>query len=522
MEELRILDKKLDIVAFIDDLESFIWTDRFDDYGDFEIVLPANATTTDYIKLDYFIQNPQSESIMIIESITFHYSDQINKVTIKGRSAECLLERRIIWGNKSFTNTSIKNILETLLNENVINPSDHNRKIDILTYRPIVDPAILPTIVDAQYDGENLMSAIRDLCASKDIGIKARKNGNKVELEFYKGVNRSLEQTKNSPVMFSNFFDNLINTTYFESLQDFKNVALVGGEEKGTDKTYSTFGEGSGLDRREIYVNGSGISRTQEVEEMPIDIYKAQLAQKGREELAQHRNQISADSEVGTLSTTFIYGYDYQIGDVVQVTDPFQHNFCARVSENIYSRNTVENKTYPTFSYIEGFGYETITYEGETYVHIAHHNNKGGTSLFDKSIDFTDEVKMDNDRWSKMHLIPYLNVGSEYKFLVRQNSVSVGWEDYVFAQSKSPWNATFEDTTHNIIRPIKNIPSSYGGIYFSFNSHAYEDCKSAFYFNNGTKGNWWSICSFMKYEDGAPGYSKVSAGAIDLYLRVLD
>ena len=40
--EALILDKNWEVVAILDAFQSFIWTDRFLGYGDFEVYVPAD------------------------------------------------------------------------------------------------------------------------------------------------------------------------------------------------------------------------------------------------------------------------------------------------------------------------------------------------------------------------------------------------------------------------------------------------------------------------------------------------
>lgn len=52
--DVMILNTDLDAVAIVDTYESFIWTDRYYAYGDFELYEAMRDGLLDYIKQDYY------------------------------------------------------------------------------------------------------------------------------------------------------------------------------------------------------------------------------------------------------------------------------------------------------------------------------------------------------------------------------------------------------------------------------------------------------------------------------------
>ena len=127
--DVTILNTNLDAVSIVDTYESFIWTDRYYAYGDFELYEAMREGLLDYIKQDYYLQSKESEHVMIVEKIQITSdTEDGNHVTVTGRSLESILDRRIVWGQKLLSG-NLQNGIKTLLNENVISPSDSNRKI---------------------------------------------------------------------------------------------------------------------------------------------------------------------------------------------------------------------------------------------------------------------------------------------------------------------------------------------------------------------------------------------------------
>ena len=118
--DVTILHTNLDAVSIVDTYESFIWTDRYYAYGDFELYEAMREGLLDYIKQDYYLQSKESEHVMIVEKIQITSdTEDGNHVTVTGRSLESILDRRIVWGQKLLSG-NLQNGIKTLLNENVI------------------------------------------------------------------------------------------------------------------------------------------------------------------------------------------------------------------------------------------------------------------------------------------------------------------------------------------------------------------------------------------------------------------
>ena len=128
--EITILDKNLTPVAIMDTYESFIWTDRYRECGDFELYTPMTDDILTYIKQDYYLCNRDSEHVMIIESLRISSDTESgNYLTVTGRSLESILDRRIVWGQQTLSG-NFQNAVKTLLNENIMSPSNNDRQID--------------------------------------------------------------------------------------------------------------------------------------------------------------------------------------------------------------------------------------------------------------------------------------------------------------------------------------------------------------------------------------------------------
>ena len=95
--EMYILDESFAHIYLVDAFESMIWTDRYDEAGDFELYLSAESSALGYLKHGYYLWNKHSDRLMIIETIEITTDvENGSHCKVTGRSLESILDRRII------------------------------------------------------------------------------------------------------------------------------------------------------------------------------------------------------------------------------------------------------------------------------------------------------------------------------------------------------------------------------------------------------------------------------------------
>ena len=73
------------------------------------------------------------------------------------------------------------------------------------------------------------------------------------------------------------------------------------------------------------------------------------LTQKGKESLAQNTNLAAFDGEIPKWSQ-YIYGRDYQLGDIVEIRNSDQATNQMRVTEQIFASDATGDHAYPTLA----------------------------------------------------------------------------------------------------------------------------------------------------------------------------
>lgn len=354
--ELTILNKDFVAIGILDSFESLIWTDRYNEYGDFEIYTQMDNKILDYVTHDFYLWNPNSNHLMIIESLDIKTSiEDGTHLTITGRSLESILDRRILWKATTLSG-NLQNGIKSLLTSSIINPSITSRKISNFIFETSTDTRVtsLNITEETQYEiGSSIYDVVSSLCKEAKIGFKVTLNdSNQFVFKLYSGEDRTYDQTTNTYVIFAPDFDNLMNSDYIEDKRDYKNVTLIGGEGEGDEQKTATYGTESGLARREYYTNASDLSTKVDDTTISDSEYKKQLEQRGKKELADYDGKAVFDGEL-IPDSMFVYGEDYTVGDIVQVRNEYGHEFKAYITEFIISVDSDGNRMYPTFEKYE-------------------------------------------------------------------------------------------------------------------------------------------------------------------------
>lgn len=359
-EMLYVLNENFVPFYNISEFTSLIWTERYWEYSEFELEIIYDVDVINNVKVGNYLALGDSSNIMIIESISISYEieDKASRyIVYKGKSLECLLERRIVWeGEWLYENTDAQDIIIGLITNAIVKPKDNNRKVGFFTTKK--NPDIPKMVLTLMGDGDNIYEIVRSICQEKQIGMRCSLNENSglVEFSLYVGLDRSYDQMVNPPVIFSAEYENLGPSRYTFDTSNYKTAALVVSpwrdtEEKDdegniieSDTTRSVLEVGDfsikGINRREIFVeSGSG--------------YPDDMVQEAMEEIADANRLEELDSELDP-KRQFAYNEHYTIGDTVQVITEFGLDAKAIVIEFIRSWDENGYTEVPTFKILDG------------------------------------------------------------------------------------------------------------------------------------------------------------------------
>ena len=244
----------LNVSRQITDYTSFIWTDRYDRPGDFELIVPYTSDNATLYRLYDQITCNLSRHYMIIEDITISVSNDEKVMHIKGRSGESILDRRVVpqtlvIDQYSYTSNKLFNGLSEIFRSatgstaKVMTPANNyspntnanigNRSLG-LDFSVGADPLdhIKDSSAEIEATGKDLLTIFQDECQPRGFGFAVYKDSN--SLVIYDGTVRP-------DVVFSE--DNsLVSAEYSKSIASSKNAVFVQGEEYARHQNTITVG----------------------------------------------------------------------------------------------------------------------------------------------------------------------------------------------------------------------------------------------------------------------------------------
>lgn len=407
--QLFVLDKSFEVVSLCDTFSSLIWTERYSGYGDFELYLPASMANINMFPRGFYLSLIESpvyntngvkietrNDVMIIEKTELSTDlEDGNRLTVSGRSLEALLLRRVIPKKVKYESVDPREIIKTILNENVINPSESARRISnfkmaIDSSKPM-DPKDRRTY---EFDGDYVYDAIKTICDDYDWGfsldLKTDDHWQTSYLAFsiIYGTDRSYEQTKNPYMVFSPRFDNLISSNTVEDDTEFYNSAYIASTEETKDdhtrRLIAYLPNNSGRSewdiRETFYTNSDAKLNDAENNPRPDSVIIPELEQYGKDELKTQKSNDSFDAEIALLNSVQ-YHRDYDVGDIIQFDNAYGVNRTARITE--YVRNEDDNgyREYPSFTplFVEGIDGLEDSYSNYVLDHYGNAINEGYT-----------------------------------------------------------------------------------------------------------------------------------------------
>lgn len=320
--ELYVFDKNLNFLGILESYSSLIWRRKYSKCGEFELHCSLTPDTLNLLKRGNIIWKNDDQEAGYIEYRNLRQDREGNEVlVIKGKFLTGYLGRRVIWGTENL-NTTSENTIRELVNKNAINPVNIDRKIELMALGEVGNYT-QETNIQVSY--KNLLETVEEIANISELGIRTLLGieNKQMLLDIYEGLDRTASNGVNPPAIFSKEFENILEQEYTDSLNNYKNTALVAGEGEGIAREFISIEEGTGLDRIELFVDARDLQSTKTVndEDVPIPIseYREMLEDRGRSKLSEYKEIKTFNSKIN-LNSNLEYGSDFNLGDIVTCT----------------------------------------------------------------------------------------------------------------------------------------------------------------------------------------------------------
>lgn len=306
--DLYILDKNFNILKIVSVFTSLVWNRKYFETGSFSLKIEGDNFFNDYNERKAkYIYNKNFKELAVIQSLK-NQSDSKGKTTnISGKFMETILSDKVIRTTENYYDYSV-NIARALIQNHI---TDYVLNI-------IIDNSVdlsEMSKIQVSFTGETIEEAIRKMFENDGISFNIVYDylENKLNLNIWKGLDRTDTQNVNTWAIFSESNETILDSTYTYNDSKYKNVAIVAGEGEGANRVIVEVDlSESGEKKKELYVDARDLQQG----DLTLAQYKNALRTRGIEKLLENKLVEKVDFSADTKST-LIYKTDYDLGDIV-------------------------------------------------------------------------------------------------------------------------------------------------------------------------------------------------------------
>lgn len=360
-------------VCIIDNYSSFLWVERFDEPGEFNITIPFESELCSLVKLYDYIYSPDFDNYMIVEKIDSKITLEGDvSFQISGRSLESLLDRRII-GIDTLIEENLEDSVRQLIyhcftSQNYFKKEGFYHRDTNLVFEYSNDSDIYTKRYFGEFNsGDDCLTMIETMVKTRNLGFKiyCSYDNCKFILKLRKGLDHSKDQKDRMPVIFSQLYENLLESDFQEEGGvNHKNRIIIpySYSVNSSNGAWASFGYGTkyhfdqycgkyidsesfekvdlSSDASNLYgnaLNGSGL----------FDYVDKTMNDKLRNKIQEFKIDKTFDTKT-IDSANYTYKKEYNLGDIIQVEDRFGNSLALRVGEFTWTYDGNGVDSYPS------------------------------------------------------------------------------------------------------------------------------------------------------------------------------
>lgn len=356
--EWYTLDSSLRRDTVIEGFESFLWTERYWDCGDFQIIAKSTYANRTLLTPGTWISRKGSTYVAIVDTVVDQTAeDGTRNLTVTGKMLEWLLNDRVAFSAITDTTTTpnwtitdtpgniCRYIFKLICVDGILNESDTIPFYTTGTLLPAGGIAEESESITVTITPNTVFSVIQQICQTYFLGFRFVKNEDlgQIYFEIYTGSDVTSAQDTLKAVIFDPGLDDLEKPTLLTSTAAEKTVAYVFAQ-NGSAVVYAVGADisASGTGRRVLLINSSNSDPAGE----GLD---AALQQEGLLALSSQRLVYAFDGEL-PKTIPYEYGTDYHLGDLVEERNGDGYGNYMIVTEQIFASDNTGNHAYPTLT----------------------------------------------------------------------------------------------------------------------------------------------------------------------------
>lgn len=304
--EINVYDRNLMRKGTIENHTSLQWHRKYYECGTFELHCPVTDENLKLLQPGNIIAiKGKKEAGVIRGDQSEEESTTVNEIVRNGYFLPIYFNDRLTGPVFNYTGT-VENGMRYMIN-----------KAEEIPLLQIAEGIGDTTEITFQATYKNVLTYLTKFAKYIEVGFRVVPDfkAKTMTFETYRGVDRTKQQKEMHRVIFSEKYNNLNRAKHNYSDGNLKTKVIVGGAGEGTERIYVTVGGGTGFDLREVFLDAKDINK----EEMTDEEYMEALKARGLECLNENKviENFEAEAEA---DVNFVYGVDYDLGDIVTVT----------------------------------------------------------------------------------------------------------------------------------------------------------------------------------------------------------
>lgn len=328
--KLDVYDVTRNRIGIIDSAVSVQWLEHYQDVGEMLIVTRITDTNYELLRVGHRVYNSDSDTVMYIVNVEYSTDTDYDTIVAHGVPTAWFLSQRVLMATQQITN--IEAGLYTIYTDN-----RRNLPIGVAASEGYTDS------LDMEVTWNTIYDAYLKICETSGLGFKVLFDPETAAetLKVYKGADRTNETRPDYVGAMSTGMGKLETVQLAQGEEEFKNVAIVAGEDSGSSRRVRTVSIGTvaGEARREMYVDARDIQSEYQIatfngtydtkgnpnynytaKSYTTAQYNALLDTRGREKLSEQLQTFTLNCSVSQLD--LVLGEDYFLGDIMPVFLP--------------------------------------------------------------------------------------------------------------------------------------------------------------------------------------------------------
>lgn len=341
--DVYVHDRSFRIMDVAEEIQTLIWTRRYDTPGEFKILAPYTKENARLLRCRNLIGRDGDKEFGEIQYMSIHKNNQGHEeIEVQGKFITNWLRKRLSRRRTALGITpryihqrplrdTVQDAICGFVARNMIRPGDSGDAFANLSIADIPDLGTREIEYTVEYDTDILVT-VEALAKTHELGFCIQADAIIGQMYFwlYRGVDRSIHQTEHIPCVFSPENDNVLEMEYTHSIENFKSQIIAYGDPVLftnpvdspaytlaviTARESDALGKDKlvGIDRVEGFVDvadGTRITTMDYQQHMPA------LEQHGKVLLEQYREAELLQCKIDPRQKP-TYRADYDVGDIV-------------------------------------------------------------------------------------------------------------------------------------------------------------------------------------------------------------